>query len=193
MKNDKKLIKESKIYNAAFELFSQKGINKTAIDDIVNKAGVAKGTFYLYFKDKYDIFDKIIIRKSSDILEQALESSKEMEFNDFIQEIIYISDYIIEYFKNNKLLLKLMGKNVSFVLFRKAIENDDSPIIKNAVKYFKEKAKDNNLDIDDTAKTLFIIIELVGSVAYSSIILKEPDDIDHMKPILFKNIRKILE
>lgn len=193
MKNDKKLLKENKIFNAAFELFSQKGLNKTAIDDIVNKAGVAKGTFYLYFKDKYDIFDKIIIRKCSDILEEAIESSKNAEFKDFIQEIIYISDYIIEYFKNNRLLLKLMGKNISFGLFRKAVENDDSPIIKNAVKYFYVKSKDNNLNTDDIAKTLFIIIELVSSVTYSSIIMNEPDSIDNMKPFLFKNIRKILE
>lgn len=193
MNNDKKLLKENKIFNAAFELFSQKGINKTAIDDIVNKAGVAKGTFYLYFKDKYDIFDKIIIKKSSDILEEAIISSKKTEFKDFIEETIYISDYIIEYFKNNKLLLKLMGKNISFGLFRKAVENDDSPIIKSAVKHFNEKAKESNLDTEDITKTLFIIMELVGSVTYSSIIMNEPDDIDNMKSFLFKNIRKILK
>ena len=39
----------------SLKLFTTKGINSTAISDIVEKAGVAKGTFYLYFKDKYDI------------------------------------------------------------------------------------------------------------------------------------------
>ena len=38
----------------AFELFTTKGLTKTTISDIVDQAGVAKGTFYLYFKDKYD-------------------------------------------------------------------------------------------------------------------------------------------
>ena len=47
--------KEDALYNTAFELFTTKGTNKTTISDIVEKAGVAKGTFYLYFKDKYDI------------------------------------------------------------------------------------------------------------------------------------------
>lgn len=46
--------KEDALYNTAFELFTTKGTNKTTISDIVEKAGVAKGTFYLYFKDKYD-------------------------------------------------------------------------------------------------------------------------------------------
>lgn len=37
---------------AAFALFTQKGINDTSISDIAKKANMAKGTFYLYFKDK---------------------------------------------------------------------------------------------------------------------------------------------
>ena len=40
--------KEDALYNTAFELFTTKGTNKTTISDIVEKAGVAKGTFYLY-------------------------------------------------------------------------------------------------------------------------------------------------
>ena len=47
--------KKDALFNTAFELFTTKGLTKTTISDIVNQAGVAKGTFYLYFKDKYDI------------------------------------------------------------------------------------------------------------------------------------------
>lgn len=192
MINEKKKLKEKKIYNAAYELFSQKGINKTAIDEIVSKAGVAKGTFYLYFKDKYDIFDKILIKKTSDILEEALFSSKDIVFEDFISEILYICDYIIEYFKENKILLKLLGKNISYSLYKKALTSSQFPIISNAVEEFKIKSKENNLDIEDIDKSMFIIIELLSSVAHSSILLNEPAEIDIMKPFLFKTIRKIL-
>lgn len=38
--------------------------------------------------------------------------------------------------------------------------------------------------------TLFMIIELTGSICYSSIILNEPYSIDEMKPYLFKSIKK---
>ena len=47
--------KKDALFNTAFELFTTKGLTKTTISDIVDQAGVAKGTFYLYFKDKYDI------------------------------------------------------------------------------------------------------------------------------------------
>ena len=53
--DENKKKKKEALFNTAYELFTTKGINATAISDIVEKAGVAKGTFYLYFKDKYDI------------------------------------------------------------------------------------------------------------------------------------------
>ncbi len=37
-------------------LLLQYGIKKTTVDDIVNEANIAKGTFYLYFKSKEDFF-----------------------------------------------------------------------------------------------------------------------------------------
>ncbi|WP_106766943.1 TetR family transcriptional regulator [Paenibacillus faecalis] len=40
------------ILKAAIELFTEKGFDNTSISDIVKKAGVAQGTFYLYFSSK---------------------------------------------------------------------------------------------------------------------------------------------
>ena len=59
--------KKSALYNTAFELFTTKGLAKTTISDIVENAGVAKGTFYLYFKDKYDIRNKLISHKAGEL------------------------------------------------------------------------------------------------------------------------------
>ena len=52
---DNKKIKREAILDAAFLLFTTKGLTKTSVADITAAAGVAKGTFYLYFKDKYDL------------------------------------------------------------------------------------------------------------------------------------------
>ena len=76
-----KQLKESSLLKTAFEFFTTKGFSKTSISDIVNKAGVAKGTFYLYFKDKYDIRNKLIAHKSSQIFSTALSETKEKRQN----------------------------------------------------------------------------------------------------------------
>ena len=39
--------KKNTLFQTAFELFKEKGFAKTTISDIVNRAGLAKGTFYL--------------------------------------------------------------------------------------------------------------------------------------------------
>jgi AcrR family transcriptional regulator len=44
---------------AASELFSRLGYHNTQVMDIVKAVGISAGTFYLYFKDKRDLFEKI--------------------------------------------------------------------------------------------------------------------------------------
>ena len=46
--------KKNRLLDTGFKLFTEKGIQNTSIQDIVDNANVAKGTFYLYFKDKYE-------------------------------------------------------------------------------------------------------------------------------------------
>lgn len=48
--------KREAILEAAFEVVTVKGYFETTVDDICRKAGVAKGTVYLYFKDKADVY-----------------------------------------------------------------------------------------------------------------------------------------
>jgi AcrR family transcriptional regulator len=44
--------KKSRLLYAAKEVFAEKGLEKTTISEIVKRAGMAQGTFYLYFSSK---------------------------------------------------------------------------------------------------------------------------------------------
>ena len=48
--------RKSELLTAARTVFSRKGFHEATIDDIALEAGVAKGTVYLYFKSKHDIY-----------------------------------------------------------------------------------------------------------------------------------------
>jgi len=48
------------ILDAARDLFAERGYLTTTIDDIVGRVQVARGTFYLYFEDKKDIFGALL-------------------------------------------------------------------------------------------------------------------------------------
>ena len=182
--------KESSLYLAAYDLFTRKGINDTAISDIVSQAGVAKGTFYLYFKDKYDILNKIVLNKSIKVLKSAIEETKTRTFDTHIDEILFFIDYIICFFEKEKLMLGLIHKNLSWGVYRNVREEYKE--MSELYAMFEGHYKDTDMKREDIEKLLFMIIDLIGSVCYSSIILNEPASINEMRPILFTTIRKII-
>ena len=48
------------VMDVARTIFSNKGYTATSIDDIIEAAGIARGTFYLYFESKRAIFDELL-------------------------------------------------------------------------------------------------------------------------------------
>ncbi len=47
--------------NAALKIFSTKGYSPAVLDEVAREAGIAKGTLYLYFQDKEDLFCSTIM------------------------------------------------------------------------------------------------------------------------------------
>ncbi|WP_238917940.1 TetR/AcrR family transcriptional regulator [Clostridium sp. YIM B02555] len=190
----KKLLKEKDLLSSAYDLFTKNSIEKTSIDDIAKNAGVAKGTFYLYFTDKYDILNKIILQKSNEIIKCALDKTNSFGSNDFRERTLFFIDYIINYLKHNESLLKLINKNISWGLYRKAIMKPEAyNEVKMVLDTFTKNLANEGMEIEEAEMTLFMIFELVGSVCFTTIILKEPTDIESIKPVLFKKILAMLK
>jgi AcrR family transcriptional regulator len=59
---------------AALEVFAEKGFAAAKLDEIASRAGVSKGTLYLYFKDKADLF-RAVVRDAIAPNVQALTSA----------------------------------------------------------------------------------------------------------------------
>ena len=117
--------------------------------------------------------------------------------NTSIQEINQGQDVIIvigEELNKNKILLKLISKNLSFGLFNSAISK--LPDIESNEETLYEKFIDtvnkNNINLKNPKVTLFTIIELVSSTAFSSILYSEPLTLEEYKPYLYSIIRNIL-
>ena len=54
--------RRNEILDAAERLFISKGYGKTTINDILQEVGIAKGTFYYYFKSKEEVMDAVVMR-----------------------------------------------------------------------------------------------------------------------------------
>lgn len=186
--------KETRLLETAFKLFTEKGIKDTSIQEIVDNANVAKGTFYLYFKDKYEIRDVLIARKSHKLFKEALGELRKNYISNLSDQIIFIINYVIDELSKAPTLLKFISKNLSWGIYNKTIyriyeENDEDSVYK----LFLKGIKENNIKLEKPEVTLFMIIELVSSTCFNSILYSEPLPINEFKPYLYKTIRSFIE
>lgn len=105
MRSSKKENRKEQILVSASKVFAKKGYHATSISDICKKADVARGTIYLYFENKRDIFDVLIKNFTTSILENISMFSKteplQLQFN---RNFCKIVDIIIQ----NKDLTKII-------------------------------------------------------------------------------------
>mgnify|MGYP001118582233 CR=1 FL=1 len=90
-KTNKKLDKTILILKAAESLFNQYGYKKVSIDEIVKKANIAKGTFYLDSNDKQDVYIKLIdqyFEKKTKYTQNALNNIKKNNKENFFEAMV---------------------------------------------------------------------------------------------------------
>ncbi len=185
----KKQKKKIAIEDAAFALFCEKGIKKTSVDEIVEKTNIAKGTFYLYFKNKQMLVDELVLREAINVIQRATKelSSDDNANKPFEDKVIVIIDYILEYFENTPTFLEFIHKDLYMGILK---EENRHHIIKAITQSANVK-----LDVDSEIfeKKLYLIFELVGSVMYNAILLNEPYKMDEIKSILYSAVKCIVK
>jgi len=191
--------KRNSLLTNAYDLFVNQGFNKTTISDIAKNAGLAKGTFYLYFKDKYDLRDELIARKSAQLL---LEAQQAMHFRpvpirgleDYLLAMV---DYILNYLQRNKMLLKFISKNLSWGIFRHAVEKttdtDATGNLGDIYENYLLALKEDHYECKDPELLLFTIIELANATSYSCIMYESPCTMEEYLPHLHQTLHLILE
>ena len=185
--------KENSLLHTAFEAFTTKGFSKTSISDIVNKAGVAKGTFYLYFKDKYDIRNKLIAHKSSQLFRNALDELGPGLYElDYEERVVKLIDNIINQLNANQSLLTFISKNLSWGVFKSALTAPTSEDDVDFSEVYREMLAEAPCEFRDPEIMIFMIIELVSSTCYSAILYSEPCTIAELKPYLFDTVKLMI-
>ncbi len=184
--------KEHNLISAALKLFTEKGVKDTSVQEITNEAGVAKGTFYLYFKDKYELQDYLIARKSKQLFNDAIKSLSKQKIDDYKEKIIYVIDYIVDKLTKNKLLLKFISKNLSWGLYNDKLSKliDDSNI--GVQDFFLKEIGKSKTKIENPELKLFMIVELVSGTIFNSIMASKPLPIKELKPYLYDEVRRML-
>ena len=189
---EKKKRKKETLFNTAYELFTTKGILGTTVSDIVEKAGVAKGTFYLYFKDKYDIKNKLIAHKTHELFDSANTDLEKAGIHGLEEELIYIIDHVINTLMKDQPLLNFISQNLVMGALKSALLTGESTD-RDIYEKFLDLVEKDEYSYEDVDVMLFTIVELAGSTAYNSVIYQEPLPIEEYKPFLYRTVRLIIE
>lgn len=192
---DKKKQKKEALLVSAMQLFTEKGVAETSISEIAKNAKMAKGTFYLYYKDKYEIRDHLVARKANEIFEnaqQGLEEKMQGISNSNVEEcIIYLVENIIDQFKERPFLLRFISKNLSWGVFSNIrIRDLDN---RNCMDLFDELIQASDKHYRQKELMIYMIVELLNSTCYNVILYHMPVDIGKLKQELILTIQNILK
>lgn len=189
----KKEHKRKDLLNAAFELFMSKGFHDTSIADIVTKAGIAKGTFYLYFKDKTDIRNRLISSKATQLFQDSCIKLNKTSITALDEQFIFLTDDILSALEQDKSLLFFLSKHLSWGIFRSSMTEEKTPDGISAREMYEQLIARSDCRFRDPEIIIYLIIELVAGVSYNAILYHDPADIEDLKPYLHTLIRRIVK
>ena len=191
MVSDSLVGKKEKIMEAALKVFKKKGPDKASVREIMAESGFGLGTFYLYYTDKNDLKEKIVLDKAMDIIIKAEENC---EGEDPVERYISFVDYIIDYLIANPFELDLLSNNITWALYTKIEHDKRLTEADSTLQFILNKYENLFSKSYSQSQQLYILamtFDIMMSTCKSALMEDSTLSIDEMKPVLFAVIRKI--
>ena len=117
---EKKQAQRQAIMEVAKEHFERFGYKRAVIDDIVREVGIAKGTFYLYFKSKDQLLFDLISQSRHEVLAKFITAVKQQTTIE--GQIRVIIEMSFQAFEDYPLLARLIAEDPEFRIVTKMME-----------------------------------------------------------------------
>lgn len=160
--------KKTEIIQAAIDVFSEQGVDKTTVSDIVKRAGIAQGTFYLYFPSKLAVMPSIAQVMVEKILNEVKQHTEQQaSYSDQLKQVIQVVFKITE---NHRDIFALIYAGLASTEYLKEWESIYEPFYE-WMSVFLQKAKNQRvirptIHPDHTAILLIGLIESAAEQAY---------------------------
>lgn len=207
--------KKEQILEAAMSLILTKGYSHTSVEDITNSIGIAKGSFYTYFKSKNLLLRTIIEEQiTSSLVQQEKQLSEGNSFDEILfKNIVSRVKFFDEDLRRQLVLINLarnidvLGKEVRDLMIK--IEAINYNFIKNLLKKYNFELKLEAAEIEQYSQIINSIIRgfKMANVFFDdnskdNFFIKDIDEakkrIDHKKfdegiEFIYKSILKMLK
>jgi AcrR family transcriptional regulator len=189
--------------DTARQLFFEKGYEKTSVKDIIEKVGVAKGTFYHYFKSKEDLLDQLVnhfIEKSVSTVGEMMERTEMNAVERMNHFFLSIRNLKVENKELMKMLMRFLYKDENLILRHKIFKRSIAfltPPLAEIIKLGMEEGHFHPLDPRETAEIIFMIAFSVNEIFVELLLEAEekPGNIDLIEQkikIFEKSVERLL-
>lgn len=97
---------KARLFEAALQLISERGFTGTTVDEIVERAGVAKGTVYYHFKSKTELVEALIASELEPLAERFAVAARSSE--DPLARLMAIVRAELEWIRDNRAFAKML-------------------------------------------------------------------------------------
>jgi len=141
---DKELRREA-ILDAAEDIFYKKGYEKTSMDHVAEQSGYAKGTLYLYYKNKEALYLALALRVKRRSEETICERAHEGE-NGY-EKLRLLREAFFAYFRDRPRQYRTLqhSNQMTSRLLKKSSELREDRIFRTALEFFEEGREDGSI------------------------------------------------
>ncbi len=174
------------LLDSAQQLFFEKGYQKTSVNDIIEEVGVAKGTFYHYFKTKSDLLDKLVERFTAGIHVETKKLAERTDLNalEKMNEFFALGrNFKARNIELMKLLLKALYNEENLVMRHRMIRNRIKLTLPEFVKIIDQGIKEGVFNVTNSRELAELIYylgininELAGELMLT--LSENPENID---------------
>ena len=178
---EKKLEKKRRILESAYQLFQKNNVYNTAVDDIVKAAGIARGTFYLYFRDKSDLIEQLLFFKSAESMKQVMRDfqARAAAYTDIEEYSRAFIELYIDFLSSQKEQLAVIDKNISACMryFPDFYDEEAKKLYNDTIDRFVRAG----YPAAEMHKKVYMAVDLIGTVCTDAILYGRPFGIDDVR------------
>lgn len=184
------LSRKREILEAAQKVFAKEGFHQATIDEIAKEAELAKGTIYLYFKNKRELFYSLVEEKTEYLMNLLQKEAKREE--NAVEKLSAIVKHQLEFYEANRDFFKIITSESSrFELglkdeLRKKIMDRYLKYIDIVSQVIEEGMKEGKFKALDAKKMAATLRGIIDALAFQWILSKEKESLVSNAPLIME-------
>jgi AcrR family transcriptional regulator len=174
MTEEEKRERREMILEAAKKRFQRFGYSKTTMDEIAGDAGISKGTIYLYFENKEDIFNELLASEALE-MERYLYRKVKDEAS-VLRQLELIFTGALDYLERHPFLDSILSRDVDMVSPRilKHIFTVEERYVSVIEDYVRRGMEEGEIEPFNPRISAYILYKIFEAFSYAST-LKDED------------------